>query len=250
MNQGTLMNQHKGVLTLSLMTVLTLTLISTASAVPPLPASFWGSVSANGANLPAGTIIKAAIDGVNYAVAVVEIINGESIYALDVPGDDESTPGVIEGGASGDAIHFMLGTRPANQTGTWASGTNLELDLTFTTTAPPVLPASYYGTVKIDGENAPASTLIKAAINGVTYAVSPVILYLGEAVYSLNVPGDDPGTPGILEGGVGGDSVQFFIGEFQADQTGTWMSEANTEINLTGSAPKIEITYHFPVFYR
>jgi hypothetical protein len=244
------MKKIKLIVITSLLILLTLTLFSTVGAVPPLPSSFWGSAKLNGANLPEGTIIKAAIDGEEYAVAIVEITGGESVYSLNVPGDEASTPGVIEGGTPGDTIQFLFGATPANETGSWASGTNPKLDLTFTTTAPPVLPASYYGSVKIDGENAPAGTLIKASINGVTYAVSPVVLYLGEAVYSLNVPGDDPGTPGSIEGGVDGDSVQFFIGDLPADQTGTWESETNTEINLTASTPKSEVVYHFPIFYK
>lgn len=234
----------------SLWVLLSLTLFSTVGAVPPLPSSYWGSAKLNGANLPEGTILKAAIDGEEYAAGVVEIVGGESVYSLDVPGDEAATPSVIEGGITGDTIQFMLGTTPADQTGAWAGGVNLELNLTFSAPKLPVSPANYYGTVKLNGENAPNGTLIKAVINGVTYATCPVTLYLGEAIYSLNVPGDDPATPGILEGGMDGDAVHFFIGSIQANQTGAWLAESNTEINLTGSALKIEIFYHFPIFYR
>ena len=227
-----------------------LTLFSTAGAVPPIPSSFWGSVKMNGVNLPAGTILKAAINGEEYASAIVGILGGESVYSLDVPGDEAATAGVIEGGTAGQTINFIWESTAANETSAWASGTNVNLDLSFTLTAPPVMPASFYGTVKINGENAPIGTLIKAVINGVTYATCEVVLHAGEAVYSLNVPGDDPGTPGVLEGGVEGDSVQFFIESRQADQTGIWSSETNTEINLTGTAPKIENLYHFPIFYK
>ena len=69
-------------------------------------------------------------------------------------------------------------------------------------------------------------------------------------MYALNVPGDDPATPNLIEGGAAGDHIQFWIGDILADQTGIWASESNTELHLTGAAPVIEKRYYFPAIYQ
>jgi hypothetical protein len=89
------------------------------------------------------------------------------------------------------------------------------------------LPSSFYGTVKVDGENVSDGTIVSTWINGVKYAETTVLLYAGDTLYSLNVPGDDLATPGTIEGGVEGDTVIFYIGDLVADQTGTWHSGTN-----------------------
>ena len=99
----------------------------------------------------------------------------------------------------------------------------------------PPIPSGFYGTVKINGANVPAGTLILAKINGVTYATTPVLTYNEDTVYSLDVPGDDADTPGAIEGGVAGDTVVFFIGAIQATQTAAWSGGNNVPLNLTGT---------------
>jgi hypothetical protein len=97
----------------------------------------------------------------------------------------------------------------------------------------PSLPSSFYGTVKVDGANVPAGTVVSAKINGIQYAST--IINLGDIYYSLDIPGDDPDTPGTLEGGVQGDTIAFYIGTTKATQTGTWHSGSIVSLNLTGS---------------
>ncbi len=97
----------------------------------------------------------------------------------------------------------------------------------------PPLPSSFSGTVKIDGANVPNGTAVTARINGVTYATSNYLLYNGDTVYSLDVPGEDSEVAGT-QGGVDGDTIVFFIGSIQATQTGTWHSASNVTLNLTG----------------
>jgi hypothetical protein len=103
--------------------------------------------------------------------------------------------------------------------------------------AVPPLPSSFYGTVKVDGANVPLGTIVSAWINGVQYAEATVSLYAGDTIYGLNVPGDDPATPGTIEGGVEGDTVVFHTGGLEADETGTWHSGTNVQLNLTASTP-------------
>lgn len=127
-------------ITVLLLTISLLLLnVATAAAVPPLPSSFYGTVKVNGANVAAGTRVTALINGVEYSGATVQLYQGDTVYSLNVKGDDSSTSGVVEGGIAGDTIIFQIGSLTAVQTGTWASGANVELNLTALLNAAPVI---------------------------------------------------------------------------------------------------------------
>jgi len=98
-------------------------------AVPPLPSSFYGTVQINGENVEVGTVISAWIDGVQYASTTVILHEGVSVFAIDVPGDDTSTSGIIEGGKQGEPIVFKIGDLVADETAIWQTGTYLPQDL-------------------------------------------------------------------------------------------------------------------------
>ena len=134
------MKFQKRLITTILLLVLFMGTYSMVEAVPPLPSSFHGTVKVNGAYVPAGTVISAWIDDVQYAQTTTELYLGESVYAIDVPGDDSSTAGIIEGGTSGDTIVFKIDGVPASQTGSWTSGTYVARNLSvqvITVTADP-----------------------------------------------------------------------------------------------------------------
>jgi len=122
--------------TIRLLTILLLTTgilfvnVSTALAIPPLPSSFYGTVKSNGGNIPSGVGVSARINGVQYAMSKHLIYNGDTVYSLDVPGDDPETPGIVEGGVPGDTVVFYVGSTQANQTATWQGGTNVNFNLT------------------------------------------------------------------------------------------------------------------------
>lgn len=109
-----------------------------ALAVPPLPSSFYGVVEVDGATVPAGTIVRGLINGETYAEGYIQIYEGSPVYSLDMPGDDTATT-ARDGGLEGDTVQFEVGGVLADQTGTWHSGTNVELNLTLSVTGP--LPA-------------------------------------------------------------------------------------------------------------
>ncbi|HMM99298.1 MAG TPA: InlB B-repeat-containing protein, partial [Anaerolineales bacterium] len=100
--------------------------------------------------------------------------------------------------------------------------------------AMPPLPSSFYGTVKLDGANVPTGTVVSARINGVIYAWGTALIYEGDTVYTFDVPGEDTDEPGI-QGGVPGDTVVFYIGDYIADQTAPWQGGTLEELNLTAS---------------
>ncbi len=113
---------------------------------------------------------------------------------------------------------------------------------------PPVIPSSFYGTVSINGENVSLDTEVSAWIDGHWIMSVPVTLDNGKTVYAVDIPGDNPATPEI-DGGKHGDIVSFYIGAQRADPSGTWISGANQELNL--SAPQAKVwTYIFPLFFR
>jgi hypothetical protein len=107
-------------------------------AVPPIPSSFWGTIKVDGASVPVGTVVSAMINGVIYATYTINpasIVDGETYYSLDVPGEDTDTAG-IQGGVEGDTILFFIGSVQATQTGVWHSGTFVNLNLTGYTEGP------------------------------------------------------------------------------------------------------------------
>jgi hypothetical protein len=89
---------------------------------------------------------------------------------------------------------------------------------------PPLLPSSYWGTVKLNGENIEAGEIITAWMDGRQVASAEVTIFNEESVYSIKVPWDLE----MVE-----ETVLFFLDDFQSNETGTWVSGTNTELNLT-----------------
>jgi hypothetical protein len=110
-------------------------------AVPQIPSSFYGTVKVNGANVPDGTSVQALIDGTVYADVLTQTYQGDSVYALNVTGDDTDTT-VKDGGREGDTVQFKIGGILASQTGVWHSGTNVVINLTASSTSPIATPVA------------------------------------------------------------------------------------------------------------
>ncbi len=115
-----------------------------ALAFPPLPSSFYGTVKVNGQNVPDDTVVRALIDGQVYAESRTQTYQGNSVYNVDVKGNDTDTP-EADGGDANSVVTFEVGGVKADQSGAWRSGTNIELNLTASAsgaleTPPPTLP--------------------------------------------------------------------------------------------------------------
>ena len=110
------------------------------------------------------------------------------------------------------------------------------LQLPLSLNAPPPNPLGIAGTVKRNGVNAPLDAVVSALCDGISYATSGIILFEDETWYSLDIPGDDPGTGGVKEGCSQGETVEFYIDELQADQTVLW-SSTSYRLDLTYTAP-------------
>ena len=100
-------------------------------AMPSMPSSFYGTVKVNGSNVPDGTLVEALIGGQVYAKGYIQTYQSDSIYALDISGDDTDTT-TQEGGREGETIQFKVGGVLANETGIWNSATNVNLNLNLT----------------------------------------------------------------------------------------------------------------------
>lgn len=128
MNERNAVQFKKTLLSLILACLVGLAVAAPALAFPPLPSSFYGSVQANGADVPEDTAVRALIGGKVFAEARVQIYQGKSVFSLNVPGDDSSTT-TLDGGKEGDQIEFEIGGAAAAQTGVWHSGVNSKQDL-------------------------------------------------------------------------------------------------------------------------
>jgi hypothetical protein len=101
--------------------------------------------------------------------------------------------------------------------------------------SPPSPPARFVGSVKIDGANAPAGTLIEARIGNTTCGATTVFASGSEARYALDSPALDPGaTPNC---GVEGAVVSFYVGGKKANETGSWANYQLNTVNLTVTTP-------------
>jgi hypothetical protein len=157
-------------------------------AFPPMPSSFYGTVKVDGVNVPDGTPIQALINGQIFATGQTQTYQGDSVYSLDIPGDDTSTA-VVDGGQDGDKIVFTINGGVADQTGTWNSATNINLNLSASRKAPePTLrnTSSSIAAVPVQASILPTQT-ISAPTNSENDAVdsSKTIVIVGIVVASM-----------------------------------------------------------------
>jgi hypothetical protein len=147
--------------------------VSIAFAMPTFPSSFYGTVKVNGANAPDDAIVSARINGVEYAYTTVGLYEGKTVYSLEVPADDSSTPGVIEGGQTGNTVVFYINGMLASPTGAWNGGSNVSLNLTVAA-ATNHAPVANAQSVSTPEDNAKAITLTATDADGNPLAYSVV----------------------------------------------------------------------------
>ena len=108
-----------------------------APDAPPIPSAFYGAAKFDDTTVVTGTTVSAWIGGVKYAETSTRFVGSDSVYTIDVPGDDPDTPGVVEGGQEGDLITFQVMGLAAGRVGVWHAGTVAALDLEAYTPGPP-----------------------------------------------------------------------------------------------------------------
>ena len=99
---------------------MTLLLTDPIGAIPSLPFSPYGTVKLNNGDAPAGTAVGAWCGGTQVRATSIRREESASWYAnLDVPGDDEATPGVREGCRPCETITLKVGDGWASQVCLW-----------------------------------------------------------------------------------------------------------------------------------
>jgi hypothetical protein len=93
-----------------------------ALAQPLPPCRIHGTVQIDGANVAAGTVITATIDGDTYT-ATTPSAYGASTYLVSIAQPDGKS-------YAGKTVTFMIGADTALETATWEQGGNLVLNLT------------------------------------------------------------------------------------------------------------------------
>lgn len=109
---------RSGFVVMTLLVASLIVLPGNASAdAPPLPCRFYGALPES----DAGTIVSAHLDGVEHAVAASFLDAAQTVYVIDMPGDDPSTV-EVEGASEGASIAFRLDGVETVQTLLWSSG--------------------------------------------------------------------------------------------------------------------------------
>lgn len=101
--------------------------------------------------------------------------------------------------------------------------------------AVPGIPHQFYGTVTIDGVAAVDGLTVKAKINGETYASTVTSDGKYGWATMFKVDADDPDTTEIIEGGVAGDTISFYVDGILATPTYTFTNGASTPLNLVAT---------------
>ena len=124
-----------------------------------------------------------------------------------------------------------------------ACGLALLLALTGVPTAQavPPLPFGPHGAVRVNDAPVASGVVIGAWCAGVRVATTATEMYEGQALYSLDVPGDDPDTP-VVEFCAPLAQVTFTIGGIQAEQTAPWVSGDSPVLDLTATIARKDAT--------
>ena len=116
------MTKLRVVVLLAVVALLLFPALALADTPPEPPCRFYGTVTVDGAAVADGTVITAMIEGDQLTTATPAEGYSTSTYAIKIGVDTEYTEGAT--------VTFMIGDRAAAQTGTWAKGANVEVNLT------------------------------------------------------------------------------------------------------------------------
>ena len=115
------MTKLRVVVLLAVVALLLFPALALADTPPEPPCRFYGTVIVDGAGVADGTVITAMIGGDQLTTATPAEGYSTSTYAIKIGVDTEYTEGAT--------VTFMIGDRAAAQTGTWAKGANIEVNL-------------------------------------------------------------------------------------------------------------------------
>ncbi len=106
--------------------------------------------------------------------------------------------------------------------------------------SPPAPPAAFAGKVTIDGKAAAPGTVIQARVGTASCGVATVYSASGESRYNLEVPALEPSASPNC--GVEGAKVVFWVGDKQAQESGSWLNYQLNILNLSVVTPTVTAT--------
>ncbi|MCB1055579.1 MAG: choice-of-anchor A family protein, partial [Acidobacteria bacterium] len=98
------------------------------AAPAPRPSSFYGRVTVAGEAAPEGTRVSGWLAGAERVATTTFLVDGDSVFRLDLPGDVAETA-AVEGGVNGQTVEFRVEGAVAPETGLWFDGSYVPLDL-------------------------------------------------------------------------------------------------------------------------
>ena len=119
------MTKLKVVVLLAVVALLLFPAMAFSADMPPeRPCRFYGNVQVDGVDVPAGTTIQAIIGGevVGETTTTISSTTGRSYYGVIIVQPEGAS-------YSGATVTFKIGTKSAEQTGTWTIGENFNTDL-------------------------------------------------------------------------------------------------------------------------
>ena len=86
----------------------------------------------------------------------------------------------------------------------------------------------FYGPVTVNGADVPDGTVVSVWLDDPSVGPWTTTTYTryGASLYAIDIPADDPGTPG-KEGAVAGDQVHFSVGATPVPGTAAWQRVGN-----------------------
>ncbi len=117
---------------------------------------------------------------------------------------------------------------------------------------PPALPFSPYGAVMANGARVPDGMVVSAWCGAVSPRLTSTVVASGESWYfNLDIPGDDPETPGVKEACSSDEIVSCKIGGSWAKEKAQWVSGSSARVDLTGfSGTTVPNRTWLPLVYR
>jgi len=116
------MTKLRVVVLLAVVALLLFPALAYAQTPPQPPCRFYGTVTVDGAAVPAGTVITATVGGDAYTTTTPAEGYGSSSYAIKIEEPDGKN-------YEGATVTFMIGGSSAKETGTWTLGGNANVNL-------------------------------------------------------------------------------------------------------------------------
>ena len=123
--QTKLFGGNRNIFSIAALSFLLLVLATTSLAdAPPLPLRVYGELP----GLDAGAMVSARVNDTEFAAAASFVDGNRTVYIVDVPGDDPSTP-EVEGAVDGAVVSFRIDGIDAEETVNWSAGIAMATDL-------------------------------------------------------------------------------------------------------------------------